>query len=183
MSSCGGLFGRSAQHKFARDLRISLRWRRLLAHKLALQEKHEKWPHGRRVQPIRRKAARVPLGSQTVRQHGGNLPSRDAEGCAMTMPHERTRALLWAGGFFIELARDESLPLEVRQRAVAIARHFPTVENIGLMAGFRHSTGLGVGLVAPEEAGPWDAECPSGPLRNSTRLGWPEHSPTRVPTR
>jgi hypothetical protein len=75
------------------------------------------------------------------------------------------------------------LPLEVRQRAVAIARHFLTVENIGLMASFRHSTELRVGLVAPEEAGPWDAECPSGPLRNSTRLGWPEHSPTRVPTR
>ena len=101
----------------------------------------------------------------------------------MTMPHERIRALLWAGGFFIELARDESLPLEVRQRAVAIARHFLTVENIGLMASFRHSTELRVGLVAPEEAGPWDAECPFGPLRNSTRLEWPEHPPTRVPTR
>ena len=63
----------------------------------------------------------------------------------MTMPHERIRALLWAGGFFIELARDESLPLEVRQRAVAIARHFPTVENIGLMASLRHSTELRLG--------------------------------------
>lgn len=28
----------------------------------------------------------------------------------MTMPDERTRALLWAGGFLIELARDNSLP-------------------------------------------------------------------------
>ena len=99
----------------------------------------------------------------------------------MTMPRERTRALLWAGGFFIELVGDESLPLKVRQRAVAIARHFPTVENVGLMASFRNSNGLGVELVAPEEAGPWETECRFGPLRNSTRLAWPEQPPTRVP--
>jgi hypothetical protein len=65
----------------------------------------------------------------------------------MTMPHERTRALLWAGGFLIELARDESLPIAVRQRAVAIARHFPTIEDVSHMA--RHPSGLGVGLDMP----------------------------------
>lgn len=64
----------------------------------------------------------------------------------MTMPYERTRALLWAGGFLIEVARDESLPIAVRQRAVAIARHFPTIEDVSHMARFRHPSGLGVGL-------------------------------------
>lgn len=31
----------------------------------------------------------------------------------MTTPHERARALVWAGGFLIELAHDESLPIAV----------------------------------------------------------------------
>lgn len=46
----------------------------------------------------------------------------------MTMPHKRSRAIVWAGGFLIELAKDESLPLTIRQTAVQIARHFPTIE-------------------------------------------------------
>ena len=32
-----------------------------------------------------------------------------------------------AGGFLIEIARDESLPLAVRRQAVVIARHFLTI--------------------------------------------------------
>lgn len=51
----------------------------------------------------------------------------------MTTPDERTRALVWAGGFLIELARDRSLSLDVRRRAVVIARHFPTIKR-----GIRH---------------------------------------------
>lgn len=101
----------------------------------------------------------------------------------MTIPVERTRALLWAGGFLIELARDERLPLDVRQRAVVIARHFPTVGDIGSMAMFRHSSGLGVGLVPPQEAGPWREDCEFGPLKYSTRLEFPEELPTRVRVR
>ena len=92
----------------------------------------------------------------------------------MTMPDERTRALLWAGSFLIELARDSSLPLSVRQRAVVIARHFPTIEDIASMAVFRHSSGLGLGLVPPSEIPSWSENCRSGPLRHSTRLEWPE---------
>lgn len=42
----------------------------------------------------------------------------------MTMPVERTRAPLLAGGFLIELARDKRLPVNVRRTAVIIARHF-----------------------------------------------------------
>jgi hypothetical protein len=96
----------------------------------------------------------------------------------MTTPEERTRALVWAGGFLIELARDESLPLTVRQQAVVIARHFPTIEEVSAMALFHHPTGLGMGLDVPDErvlAGEQLSGRPRyGPLRYSTRLAWPE---------
>lgn len=91
----------------------------------------------------------------------------------MTMPDERTRALLWAGGFLIELARDDSLPLDIRRRAVVIARHFPTIEDVSTMALFRHSSGLGMGLASPNETPSWAEECLYGPLRHSTQLAWP----------
>lgn len=96
----------------------------------------------------------------------------------MTTPKERTRALVWAGGFLIELARDESLPLTVRRRAVVIARHFPTIEQVSAMALFRHPTGLGMGLDVPDECEhegePLSGRPRYGPLRYSTRLAWPE---------
>lgn len=92
----------------------------------------------------------------------------------MTMPDERTRALIWAGGFLIELARDKTLPLSIRQRAVVIARHFPSIEDVSFMAFDQHPMGLGgVGLSDPYE----DPSCAKdgrfGPLRHSTRLAWP----------
>ena len=77
----------------------------------------------------------------------------------MTMPNERTRALVWTGGFLIELARDKSLPLTVRRRAVVIARHFPTIEQVSAMALFRHPTGLGIGLADPCEDPSWAEHC------------------------
>lgn len=91
----------------------------------------------------------------------------------MTMPDERTRALLWAGGFLIELARDDGQPLSVWRRAVVIARHFSTIEDIAAMALFRHSSGLGKGLASPDEAPSWVEDCRYGPLRHSTRIAWP----------
>lgn len=100
--------------------------------------------------------------------------SRRQVGFAMTMPEERTRALLWAGSFLIELARDDSLPLLVRQRPVMIARHFPTIEDISLMATFRHVSDLGVALATPQETTSWTENCRFGPLCSSTRLVWPD---------
>jgi hypothetical protein len=96
----------------------------------------------------------------------------------MTTPAERTRALLWAGGFLIELARDKRLPVDVRRKAVIIARHFPTVGDVASMAMFRHPSGLGVGLVPPQEARPWMEDCKFGPLKYSTRLEFPKELPT-----
>jgi hypothetical protein len=92
----------------------------------------------------------------------------------MTMPEERTRAMLLAGGFLVELARDDDLPLDLRRRAVMIARHFPTVEDISSMASIQDSSGLRPGLVLPREVKDWDKTFRHGPLRYSTRLAWPE---------
>lgn len=88
----------------------------------------------------------------------------------MTMPDERTRALLWAGGFLIELARDDRLPVDVRRSAVAIARHFPTIEQVSAMAILRHPSGFGLELAPPEETPSWIEGCRHGPLCYSTRL-------------
>lgn len=90
----------------------------------------------------------------------------------MTTPHERTRSLLWAGSFLIELAQDPSLPLRVRRSAVVIARHFPTIEQVAQMALLERPSVLGSHLAAPDEVD-WDEEWPMGPLRYSTRLERP----------
>lgn len=72
----------------------------------------------------------------------------------MTAPIERTRALMWAGGFLIELGCDKRLPLAGRQHAVEVARHFPTIEDVSRTAAFQHPTGFDVWLAAPGEVGP-----------------------------
>ncbi len=93
----------------------------------------------------------------------------------MTIATERTRAMMWAGGFLIELAWDERLPLDIRQRAVMIARHYPTIEQVSSMALFRHHpSGLGLELTDPVEDRSWADQCRHGPLRYSTRLDWPD---------
>lgn len=88
----------------------------------------------------------------------------------MTMPDERARALVWAGGFLVELARDKTLPIEIRKRAVVIARHFPTLEDVGMMA----LSGASSGLELPDNHHSWEEQCKLGPLRYVTTLGWPE---------
>lgn len=91
----------------------------------------------------------------------------------MTMPHERTQSLVMAGGFLIELARNKELPLEVRQRAVIIARHFPTIEQLSFMA-VEAPTGFELGLVDPSHVSDSAKRCRFGPLTYSTNLQWPE---------
>jgi len=96
----------------------------------------------------------------------------------MTTPHERSRALVWAGGFLIELARDERLPLEIRQHAVMIARHFPTIEQISHLAATTASSPFpfGIELEEPEANPEWREACRHGPLTLATRLRWPNDS-------
>jgi hypothetical protein len=92
----------------------------------------------------------------------------------MTTPVERTRALLWAGGFLIEVARNKTLPLDVRRAAVVIARHFPTIEDVSSMSVTPMGRFPGPMLASPSEV-PAETELGKfGPLLYSTRLGWPE---------
>jgi hypothetical protein len=91
----------------------------------------------------------------------------------MTIAEERTRALVWAGSFLIQIARDDRLPLDVRKRAIVVARHFPTIEDVAHMAMFTQLSGFGVEL-APLSETEWADGCACGPLRYSTRFTWPE---------
>ena len=113
-------------------------------------------------------------GSQYLRRSPRILTeSQYPGGFAMTMPDERTRALVWAGGFLVELARDDSLPLSIRRRAVVIARHFPTIEDISAMAQSRQPSGMSMSMASPDETSSWAEDCRHGPLRHSTHLAWP----------
>lgn len=91
----------------------------------------------------------------------------------MTMPDERTRALLWAGGFLIDIAQDESLPLPVRRRAVTISRHFPTIEDVAWIVESLRDSALSIGMAPPENALLEERDGDFTPLRHSTRLRWP----------
>jgi hypothetical protein len=97
----------------------------------------------------------------------------------MTMPDERTRALIWAGNFLIDLALDPDLPYAVRRRAVVIARHFPTLEDVRGIAGLcDQSNGLGPTVAYPDQAEEWLKSSTHGPLRHATRLPWPDEMAT-----
>ncbi|WP_084062712.1 BPSL0761 family protein [Arenimonas malthae] len=90
----------------------------------------------------------------------------------MTTPSERTRALVWGGGFLIEVARDASLPLALRRKAATIARHFPTIEQIASTSSFPPSPEPAE--VCRDDLTSWGAELQHGPLKESTRIPWPE---------
>ena len=95
-------------------------------------------------------------------------------GHLMTMPDERTRALLWAGCFLVDIARDEALPTPVRRKAATIARHFPTVEDVTWLAESIRESVLSIQLASPEKALPEQSDWDFEPLRHSTRLSWPD---------
>ncbi len=52
----------------------------------------------------------------------------------MTMPHERTRAVINTGAFLIELSRNAELPEDVRSSAKHLLRHYPSAGEV-LLAG------------------------------------------------
>lgn len=52
----------------------------------------------------------------------------------MTMPHERSRAVVEARKFLVEISRDLALPDKVRKDAKFILRHYPSDSDV-LMAG------------------------------------------------
>ena len=44
----------------------------------------------------------------------------------MTMPNERTRAVIQTREFLVELSRDSALPDKIRKDAKFLLRHFPS---------------------------------------------------------
>ncbi|WP_338123045.1 MULTISPECIES: BPSL0761 family protein [Pseudomonas syringae group] len=58
----------------------------------------------------------------------------NSEGIAMTMPNERTRAVIQTGKFLLELSRDSSLPERIRRDAKFLLRHYPDQFQV-LLAG------------------------------------------------
>jgi hypothetical protein len=93
----------------------------------------------------------------------------------MTIPLERSRAVLWAGGLLVALNGDRRVPMEHRRAATAIARHFPTVEQVGL-ASLGSVLGKDGLFEHPRDCGDWLEKCPGRPLTYSTRLHWPYES-------
>lgn len=52
----------------------------------------------------------------------------------MTVPYERTRAIIQTETFLIELSKDKSIPNEKRQEARRLLRHYPSRKEV-LLAG------------------------------------------------
>lgn len=68
----------------------------------------------------------------------------------MTMPYERSRAVVQTREFLVELSRDNSLPDRVRRDAKFLLRHFPTPDDV-VMAGLieEYSDTLPIGALGP----------------------------------
>lgn len=92
----------------------------------------------------------------------------------MTMPDERSRAVLWAGGFLVQLNYDRRIPIDVRRTAHHIARHFPTAEEVRTLAHLQMADGTGGMFERPSDVGDWRESCPGQPLTYNTRLAWPD---------
>lgn len=105
--------------------------------------------------------------------YAGSLPAIAQENNPMTTPHERTRALLWTGAFLKEVALDHRLPIDLRQQAVVLARHYPTLGDVHHLAVMAGASGFGEPLARPDEVPGWEDGCRHGPLLDSTRLPWP----------
>jgi hypothetical protein len=66
----------------------------------------------------------------------------------MTMPHERTRAVIHTRQFLIELSRDQTLPNHVREGARHMLRHYPSDYEI-LSVGKAEERFASTGIWAP----------------------------------
>jgi hypothetical protein len=49
----------------------------------------------------------------------------------MSMPNERTRAVIWATEFLFRLSRGNGVPVKISKEAKAILHHFPLVSDLG----------------------------------------------------
>ncbi|WP_298730104.1 BPSL0761 family protein [Pseudomonas putida] len=68
----------------------------------------------------------------------------------MTIPRERSRAVVATREFLIELAKNDALPDQVRQDAKFLLRHFPTADDIDRAGRIEASAeGLEVDFIGP----------------------------------
>lgn len=61
----------------------------------------------------------------------GSMPSGEV---TMTMPNERSRAVVQTRDFLVALSRDNALPEKVRHDAKFLLRHYPTRDDV-ILAG------------------------------------------------
>ncbi len=92
----------------------------------------------------------------------------------MSTTEERVRALVWAGGFLVQISRNRSLALELRRQATVIARHFPTVEDIGRLPIQADLLVPSVDRLSQGDLEKWCKDLEHGPLTERTRLCWPD---------
>ncbi|MFW9082215.1 BPSL0761 family protein [Pseudomonas sp. P2757] len=67
----------------------------------------------------------------------------------MTMPEERTRAVIQTHDFLVELSRDKSLPEKIRRDAKFLLRHYPVEADMLLAARLEEQPALLTELVGP----------------------------------
>ena len=91
----------------------------------------------------------------------------------MTMPDERTRALLWAGALLVHLNGDPRVPMELRRITTSISLHFSTVEDVEHAATLPLLKDSGGMFEHPPNGPNWQKKCTGPPLTHRTRLNWP----------
>ena len=69
----------------------------------------------------------------------------------MTMPHERTRALRWAGEFLREVMQSPECPPALKHQAYMILRHYPEPHSIAHEARYSDHARQGVPWLGPED--------------------------------
>ena len=67
----------------------------------------------------------------------------------MTTPYERTRSVIQARDFLVELSRDTSLPERVRRDAKFLLRHYPSQEDMLTASRIEEDTNSLSGLMGP----------------------------------
>lgn len=76
----------------------------------------------------------------------------------MTLPYERTRAVVHTRKFLKELLLNVELPSEIRAEAKALLRHYPEVYEIMLLAKMEKVVeGMDLGDPAPPALALWNA--------------------------
>lgn len=74
----------------------------------------------------------------------------------MTMPYERTRAVIQTRDFLFELSRDASLSERIRRDARFLLRHYPTKDDMVTASRIEEQASSVAGLLGPVFSSPID---------------------------